>query len=36
MVDKNATDEKIRLAAQEKSKVLKRLGYVSRVVEMLN
>ena len=36
MVDKNVADEKIKLAAQEKSKVLKRLGHVSCEVEMLS
>ena len=36
LVDKNVTDEKIKFATQEKSKVLKRLGHVSREVEMLS
>ena len=36
MVDKNVADEKIKLAAQEKSKVLKRLGHISREMSKLN
>ena len=36
MVDKNVADEKIKLAAQEKSKVLKKLGHISREMSKLN
>ena len=36
MVEKNMTDEKNKLAAQEKSKILKRLGHISRELNKLS